>query len=122
MSFFPDHKIQSIKDCIVGVNVVLGDNDYGCITDIIVEHDNSCVSLIAETDAGYFFNAIEIYQLYRSIYENVADKHYPEGSEYSRWNVGPKSKSWGSGGAVNAANIPNTARIGNESINIAERP
>ena len=122
MAFTSESQIQRIKQTIIGVNIVLGDFDYGNVTDIIVELDNSDVSLIAETDAGYFFNAREIYQLYRELYDNSADKYYPDGTAYSHWNAGPKSKQWKSGGAINAAHIPSTARIGNESINISERP
>jgi len=122
MYFVSDKQIQKIKDTIIGVNIVLGDMDFGNVVDIESEIVDSNTSLFAITDTGHCFNAFEVYQLYRSVYDKVADKVYPEGSAYSHWNVGPKSGGWNGGGAINAANIPTNARIGNETVNISRKP
>lgn len=118
MYFISDEQIQRIIDTIIGINVVLNDNDFGNVVDVETEIDNGNVALFAKTDGGYYFNAFELYQLYRRVYENVADKVYPKDYTPPR----SKLKAKGFGHAVNAAAMPNTARIGNESINITKRP
>lgn len=121
MHFISDEQIQRIKDAIIGVNILVGDNDYGIVVDVAIEIDNGNSNIYAETDAGFSFNAFQVYQLYRQIYDKVSDKVYPEGSDYYKNNRGAKAKR-GAGGAVNAARMPSHARIGNESVNITERP
>lgn len=118
MYFLSEQQIQRIKDTIIGVNVVLNDSDFGNVVDVETEIDNGNVALFAKTDSGYYFNAFELYQLYRRIYDNVADKVYPKDYTPRRSNL----KAKGFGRAINGAAMPKHARIGNESINITERP
>lgn len=121
MHFISESQIQRIKDAIIGVNIKLGDIDYGIITEISVEVDNGNAIIYADTDAGFSFNAFQVYQMYRNLYENVPDKVFPDGSDYAKAQSGPKSKAKG-GGAVNAAAMPKYARIGEETIDISKRP
>jgi len=122
MHFISESQIQRIKDAIIGVNIKLGDIDYGIITEISVEVDNGNPTIYADTDTGFSFNAFQVYQMYRNLYENVPDKFFPDGSDYAKAQSSPKSKAKGGGGAVNAAAMPKYARIGEETIDISKRP
>jgi hypothetical protein len=106
-----------VSECLIGKQIVLGAKKYGKVIEILYVHDGSSAMFYAVTDMNKRFNAIHLYEFFRKAKGIASQKHYPDGTAFSKYNAGTKAKRIAK--AVQMS-TPNTiANVRGEQINIS---
>jgi hypothetical protein len=117
---------NEIDRSLIGLSVKGKNTDFGQITELVeVKHDNEFV-IIAIMSTGKNLSLDSIRKLFvsqkltlkRDEKGNCIPIVYPDGSAFSKYAVGTKSKQ--TAYPVCVANVNNTAIIGDEKINITK--
>lgn len=108
---------QKLHDNLLGKQIVFGSKKYGKVIEILSYYDNGNATFYALTDSNKKFNAVELYELFRKVKGLASEKHYPDGTTFSKYNAGRKAKQIAK--AIQMT-TPNTIAIVNgEKINIS---
>lgn len=112
-----DSTFQKLQQSLIGKQIVFGPKKYGKVVEIlvVVTSDNSI--FYAVTDTKKKFNAIQLYELFRNAKGKSSQKHYPDGTTFSKYNVGMKAKRIAK--AVQMTSPNTIANINGEEINIS---
>lgn len=108
---------QKLQDSLVGKQIVFGPKKYGKVIEILFHYESGNAVFYAITDMKKRFNAIQLYELFRNAKGIASQKHFPDGTTFSKYNAGAKAKRIAK--AVQMT-TPNTiAYVDGEKINIS---
>jgi hypothetical protein len=98
---------------MIGDELIIRGKYYGIVTEVFAIDEE--IGLV--TDSG---KRLRLSSVLRALNESLRNAVYPQGTEYSQRIAQPKRvyRAY----AFCAANVDSTARIGNETIDIAKRP
>lgn len=101
----------------VGKQLNVAGNDYGIVVDWFCIGDGYESQYVLVTDTGRRVGLASVIRYFSSM-ANAA--HFPDGTDYSHRFAGPQKLYRAE--PYCAANIPNTARVGNDTIRINKLP
>lgn len=102
---------------MIGERIIVRGSDYGVVESYVTISDGYESRYVLCTDIG---KRVELSSLLRYLNSLITTAARPDGSDYAKRCAQPKKLYRAN--AMCAANINNTARIGNETIDIAKRP
>jgi hypothetical protein len=106
-----------IANDYVGGELIIRGKSYGIVTEVVSVCSGSDTIYGLVTDQG---KRLRLASVLRALNDKIASAVYPDGTAYSDFLAQPKKLYRAN--AVFAANIDSTANIGEEKINIANRP
>ena len=110
-------KFDDVANDWVGRALIVRNTDYGIVTEWESITDGYDTQYVLITDKGRRIGLSSIIRYFSSLANNAG---HPDGTDYSHRFSGPKKLYRAE--PYCAANIPNTAKIGNETIRINKLP